>query len=424
MSVVSQNIVLDMFAGAGGLTEGFFQNNFNIVSHIEMNPHATRTLETRTMFHALARNGREDIYYRYYDQEISRDEFLAECWSLGITEAGTLNRELSADSVGSVVADVHQRLDEEGRKTVDVIIGGPPCQAYSIIGRARDRNRMQNDPRNHLYLHYLRFIEEFKPEIFVFENVPGLISARKGEIYLDFLKRIDRLGYHTPGEPTILNARDFGVLQNRNRIIFIGWKKEHKHLDYPEFETVESRYTVRDVLNDLPELEPGEGTDGPQRYRVGRPSDYLKKYRIRHDHGYIRHHIARDHNERDREIYRIAIRMWNDRKQRLHYNELPEYLKTHANQSSFLDRFKVVDGDGLSHAVVAHLSRDGHYFIHPDINQARSLTVREAARIQSFPDNYLFEGPRGAQYVQIGNAVPPLMADGIARGIKDMLARL
>jgi len=421
--VASQNIVLDMFAGAGGLTEGFFRNDFNIVSHIEMNPHATRTLETRTMFHALTRIGREDLYYRYYDQKISREEFFAECCSLGITDTGTLTRELSADSVDSVVADVRKRLEKEDRKTVDVIIGGPPCQAYSIIGRARDRNRMQNDPRNHLYLHYLKFIKEFKPEIFVFENVPGLISAKNGRIYSDFLEKIKELEYYTSPEPTILNARDFGVLQNRNRIIFIGWKIDHGNLEYPPFEPVETQYKVRDVLKDLPELHPGEGTDGPQKYRVGRPSGYLGKYHIRDDHGYVRHHVARNHNERDREIYRIAIRMWNDKK-RLHYNDLPENLKTHNNQSSFLDRFKVVDGDGLSHAVVAHLSKDGHYFIHPDINQARSLTVREAARIQSFPDNYLFEGPRGAQYVQIGNAVPPLMAGGIARGIKDMLARL
>lgn len=418
--MVSKKIVLDMFAGAGGLTEGFFRNNFNIVSHIEMNVHAARTLETRALFHALTEKGRQDIYYRYYDQEISREEFCEECRSLDVPDAGVIPRELSMETLGSTMDQVHARLDELNRKTVDVIIGGPPCQAYSLIGRARDPESMRNDPRNNLYIHYLRFIEEFKPEVFVFENVPGLISARNGEIFSDFQKRIKSLGYYTPPEPRILNARDFGVLQNRERIIVIGWKKEYD-LDYPVFEPVEYQYKVWDLLKDLPELEPGEGTDGPQRYRVGMPSEYLKRYQIRDGHEYVRHHIARIHNERDREIYRIAIRMWNGGKKRLRYNDLPECLKTHSNQSSFLDRFKVVDGDGFSHAIVAHLSKDGHYFIHPDINQARSLTVREAARIQSFPDNYLFEGPRTAQFVQIGNAVPPLMAAGIAQGIEKML---
>jgi len=385
-----------------------------------MNTHAAQTLETRALYHALIEKGRQDIYYRYYDLKMTRDEFLEECGSLGVPDTGVINRELSPATEDSIVKAVHGRLAEIGRNDVDVIIGGPPCQAYSLIGRGRDPDRMQNDPRNHLYLHYLRFIDEFKPEIFVFENVPGLISARNGEIYTDFLRRIDRLGYYTHAEPRILNARNFGVLQNRKRVIFIGWKKEH-NLEYPDFECDGTRYQVWDVLKDLPTLEPGMGKEGPQNYSSVRPSEYLRNYEIRNGQKCVRHHIARNHIDRDREIYRIAIRMWNEGKRRLRYNELPESLKTHTNRSSFLDRFKVVDGDGLSHAVVAHLSKDGHYFIHPDINQARSLTVREAARLQSFPDNYLFEGSRTAQYVQVGNAVPPLMAGGIAREIRRML---
>jgi len=420
--MASQYVVLDMFAGAGGLTEGFFRNGFNVVSHIEMNTYAAQTLETRALYHALVAKGHQDIYYHYYNQEMTRDEFFEECGSLGIPDSGVINCELSRATEDSIVKRVYGRLAEIGRDEVDVIIGGPPCQAYSVIGRGRDPDRMRNDPRNHLYLHYLRFINEFEPEIFVFENVPGLISARNGEIYSDFLRRIDRLGYYTNAEPQILNAQDFGVLQNRKRIIFIGWKKEYD-FEYPAFGCDEIPYHVWDVLKDLPELEPGTGTDGPQSYRAVRPCKYLREYEIRNGQKCVRHHIARSHIDRDREIYRIAIQMWKEGK-RLHYNDLPENLKTHKNRSSFRDRFKVVDGDGLSHAVVAHLSKDGHYFIHPDIRQARSLTVREAARLQSFPDNYLFEGPRTAQYVQIGNAVPPLMAEGIAREIKILLQKV
>ena len=418
--MASQKTVLDMFAGAGGLTEGFFQKNFDIISHIEMSSYAAQTLETRTLYHALAAKGYQNIYYQYYYQKLSREDFLEECRSRDIPDASVINQKLSQETECSIIDQVRERLTERNRDTVDVIIGGPPCQAYSLIGRARDQRGMLDDPRNYLYLHYLRFIEEFKPEIFVFENVPGLLSAKGGEIYSDLLKRINDLGYITPSEPHILNACDFGVVQDRKRIIFIGWRKEHD-FDYPTFERNEHRYKVRDILGDLPELEPGAGTDSPQNYRVGRPSRYLREYHIRNGQKYVRHHIARNHVERDREIYRIAIRMWNDDKKRLRYNQLPDHLKTHTNQSSFLDRYKVVDSNGLSHSIVAHVSRDGHYFIHPDINQARSLTVREVARIQSFPDNYLFEGPRTAQYVQIGNAVPPLMAAGIARGIADLL---
>ncbi len=410
-----------MFAGAGGLAEGFFRNDYDIVTHIEMNTYAAQTLETRVLYHALAAKGHLDIYYRYYNQNLAREDFLEECGDLGISDTGVINQKLSPETEDPIVQQIHERLAARNRDTVDVIIGGPPCQAYSLIGRARDHRKMQDDPRNYLYLHYLRFIKEFEPEIFVFENVPGLLSAKNGEIYSDFLKRIDKLGYATSSEPNILNASDFGVLQDRKRVIFIGWKKEHD-FDYPSFESKKPPYAVRAVLGDLPRLKPGTGTDGPLKYGVGRPSGYLRKYGIRNNQKYIRHHMDRNNTDRVREIYRIAINMWSDNKERLKYDRLPDRLKTHVNQTSFLDRYKVVDGDGYSHSIVAHISKDGNYYIHPDISQVRSLTVREAARIQSFPDDYLFEGSRTAQYVQVGNAVPPLMAAGIAEEVAKLLA--
>ncbi len=135
-------------------------------------------------------------------------------------------------------------------------------------------------------------------------------------------------------------------------------------------------------------------------------------------------HQSRQHNERDIMIYKMAIELWNNGQQRLNYNELPDELKTHRNRTSFLDRYKVVGGDLDScHTILAHLSKDGHYFIHPDIDQHRSITVREAARIQSFPDNYFFEGARSAQFVQVGNAVPPLMAKAIGTEISKLLCK-
>ncbi|MDI6876299.1 MAG: DNA cytosine methyltransferase [Methanomicrobiales archaeon] len=412
--------MLDLFAGAGGLTEGFLRHNFDIIAHVEMDAYAARTLETRVLFHALNRIGHSEIYQDYYIGDISRDEFVNECQNLNIKHTSIINRKISAETEDQIIQNVQSEMRHHDAKKIDVIIGGPPCQAYSVIGRSRDPGKMKHDQRNYLYIHYLEFIRKFTPEIFLFENVPGIISARNGEIFSDLKRRIDDLGYFIESSPRMLNARHFGVLQNRSRIIFIGWKKEHD-LQYPEFPNISSKYKVFDILNDLPALEPEMGSDGPQNYRVGRPSKYLREFRIRTDEKCVRNHIAKATNERDREIYRIAIKKWTDTGRRLKYSELPENLKTHNNQSSFLDRFKVVDGNGLSHSIVAHLAKDGHYYIHPALEQARSLTVREAARIQSFPDNYIFEGSRTSQYAQVGNAVPPLMAEGIAEGIIRML---
>jgi len=421
----SDFLILDMFSGAGGLTEGFIRYNFDFLGHIEMDSNAADTLETRLLFHELKNAGHEDIYKRYYCGEINRDQFIQCAEKVGIKNHTVINRELSDTTNDEIIQDLKKRLKEKyDRSDIDVIIGGPPCQAYSLAGRGKNKEKAHTDPRNYLYLHYLRFIEEFQPKLFVFENVPGLKSAKNGTIFSNVIHRCTKLGYHLDSEAHILNAADFGVLQERERIIFVGWKKEYDHLQYPEFPVVKREGKVWDLLKDLPELQAGEGTDDLQKYQKGHSSKYLADKKIRNKYGGIRHHAARKHNERDREIYRMAIQSWSESGHRLKYNELPEHLKTHRNRHSFVDRFKVVDRKNLSHAVLAHLAKDGHYFIHPDPGQARSLTVREAARIQSFPDDYLFEGPRLAKYVQIGNAVPPLMAGGIAEKIREMLTGL
>ena len=415
-------LALDMFSGAGGLTEGFLRQGFDFAAHIEMNRHAAETLETRLCYHDLKDSNNLDIYTEYYRGTITREEFFARAKEVGAGTDYVINREINNDNEDEIIELIKKNLfDRYGETTVDVVIGGPPCQAYSLVGRGRDKNGMKDDPRNYLYLHYINFLRAFQPKIFVFENVPGILSAKDRTIFLDFLVQCKSAGYYVDPKPRILNARDFGVLQNRNRIVIIGWKEGTDH-SYPEFEQSPLKGKVLDLLNDLPRQQAVKGNVDTFLQYAGETSEYAQAAEIRNDFGGVRHHAARFHNDRDREIYRTAINQWDHGNgTRLKYDALPPELQGHKNMTAFLDRYKVVNGDGYSHAVVAHLAKDGHYFIHPDINQARSLTVREAARLQSFPDDYLFEGPRLAMYTQIGNAVPPLMAEGIAKKIREML---
>ena len=411
--------VLDMFAGAGGLSEGFFRKGFRFIAHIEKDAHASRTLETRALYHALRNNGMLDLYYSYLKGEVSRDLLFEETEEFsGDISSSIFNVEISEKTEKPLIEKIQERMKKHHIQKVDVMIGGPPCQAYSITGRSRDPHRMKDDPRNYIYHHYISFLRTFKPDIFIFENVPGIFTAKNGCIFKDMLKRVRNLGYVT--EPRILDAADFFILQRRKRVVLMGWRSECE-FEYPTFTKNKHNFHVRDILADLPPLCPGDGCEGAQDYTEP-PSRYLIESGIRDKKDVLIQHLARTHNERDREIYRYAIKIWETEKRRIKYSELPEELKTHRNQKSFEDRFKVVAGDlHTAHTVVAHISKDGHYYIHPDINQARSLTVREVARIQSFPDNYKFEGPRTSQYIQIGNAVPPLMSEKIAEQVKHML---
>ena len=405
---------IDLFAGAGGLSEGFTEVGFNPVAHIEMNADACATLRTRAAYYYLKSNNKMNVYHQYLSSQINQKEFYENI------PQNILNSVINATMSEETMEDIFNKLDKLIEKTddkkIDVVVGGPPCQAYSLVGRSRKSDRMVGDPRNYLYRLYADVLKKYTPNIFVFENVPGMLTANGGSYFQDMKKTFEELGYIVKTE--IINSSSFGVLQNRRRVIIIGWLDKYE-LSYPKFSSVQNNYLVKDLFDDLPKIQAGESSD---EYVTDEYSSYLRETGIRKTDDILTWHIARPHIDRDKKIYREAIRKWNDEHARLHYNDLPEELITHKNVTGFLDRFKVVAADlPTSHTMMAHISKDGHYFIHPDINQARSITVREAARIQSFPDDYYFEGSRTSAFTQIGNAVPPLMSKGIAIEIKKMI---
>lgn len=405
---------IDLFAGAGGLSEGFIQTGFHPVAHIEMNSDACHTLQTRIAYYYLMKRNKIDEYYKYLNGEITREELYDQVPQSLLDSV--INETMSDENMPSIYERINKLLEANGENCVDVIVGGPPCQAYSLVGRSRKRDRMVGDPRNYLYKLYADVLKKYKPKVFVFENVPGMLTANSGTYFSDMKTTFEKIGYSVHHE--VINSFNFGVLQNRRRVIIIGWKNEFS-LNYPEFNCCSSKFIVKDLLEDLPQIQAGETCN---EYPSNEYSEYLKTTGIRKAGDVLTWHTARPHIDRDKKIYRTAIRKWNDNHSRLQYNDLPDELITHKNITGFLDRFKVVAADlPASHTMMAHISKDGHYFIHPDINQARSITVREAARIQSFPDDYFFEGSRTSAFMQIGNAVPPLMSKGIAKEIKQMI---
>ncbi|NNV57305.1 DNA cytosine methyltransferase [Limnovirga soli] len=404
---------IDLFAGAGGLSEGFTRAGFKPIVHVEMDEAACFTLKTRAAYH----------YFKDIDKNIYKD------YLKGKIKREDLYKDLPDEILNSIInlsigpeynERIHRRIQQQlQNQAVDLIIGGPPCQAYSLVGRARSQNGMKGDPRNFLYVQYAQYLEKYKPKLFVFENVIGLKSANKG----GYLKNMEALflkkGYKM--HLFTVEADNFGVLQKRKRIVIIGWKDDFIP-NLPDLEAIRTRspYKVKNIFNDLPKLQAGEGRDKSQLYRT-KSNIYLDNYNIRNSLKILTQHVARPHTIQDKKIYKIVVDTWNQKGERLNYNDLDTSLKTHSNRHSFVDRFKIVaDNLNYSQTIVAHICKDGHYYIHPDIEQNRSISVREAARLQSFPDDYYFEGVkeaknRTAAFKQIGNAVPPLMSYEIAR---------
>jgi DNA (cytosine-5)-methyltransferase 1 len=403
---------IDLFSGAGGLSEGFINAGFSPIAHVEIDKKACDTLETRLVYHKLKSEKKTKNYYDYISEKMTRDEFLKEFANSEISDS-VINMSIGGDNNKTIF----KKIDKLAKgKQIDLIVGGPPCQAYSLVGRARDKDGMKNDPRNFLYKEYAKFLKKYDPKVFVFENVMGLITAEKGSYFKNMQAYFKRIGYEI--DYTIQKSEDFGVLQKRRRIILIGWQKG-SDFKYPKFNKTTEEFTISQILSDLKKLKPGEQNNIT---KYAKPTtEYLEKFELRNGVDFVTQHIARPHNDRDLNIYKIAINKWLKKSERLKYPDLPTELKTHKNEKSFVDRYKVVDINGLSHTMVAHIAKDGHHYIYPDNKQIRSLSVREAARIQSFPDNFFFEGGRSAAFRQIGNAVPPLMANEIAKKIKEQL---
>lgn len=400
---------IDLFAGTSALSEGFLRCGFMPVAHVEMNSEACLTIKTRQAYHYLKDHNQYEEYRKYLSGGLSRADLYSQIPESLL--ASVINTEISDDSITSIFDKIDTILKRQRRKRVDFIVGGPPCQAFSMLNR--HNGNIADDKRCLLYLQYGKFLKKYKPMGFVFENVLGLLSSKKNH-FENIKAHFKDLGYKV--HYVILNAADYGAMQNRQRVIIFGWRKTRDR-GCPDIPKIENPWTCADLFSDLPQISAGEACS---TYNAA-PTDYLREFELRTDDDVLTLHMARPLNSVDAEKYRMAVQMWLEDGKRIKNSDFPDEIRTINNTTSFLDRFKVVDLNGKCHTVVAHIAKDGHYYIYPSTQKVRSISVREAARIQSFPDNFFFEGSRSAMFKQIGNAVPPLMAHAIAKALKSLL---
>ncbi len=415
---------IDLFAGAGGLSEGFVRAGFEPIAHVEMDHYACDTLRTRAAFHYLSSKSKLSEYEDYLRNKKEKENG-RRLWDKVPKEI--VDSVIQAVIGPNTLLDIFTKIDEKLKgRHVDVVIGGPPCQAYSVVGRARLGKKVEDDPRNELYKYYVEFIKNYKPSMLVFENVLGLKTAKSGTPFADLKRLLDEAGYSLDCVEQI--ASEHGVLQKRHRLIIVGWRKSLP-LHYPNLIKEQSKYkTLEDLFSDLPPINAGEGTLCGEVPYISDGSQYLKESGIRGSLPFTTQHIARPVNANDRQIYLMALNKYLKEGKQLSYTEIPSLLQKHKNKDKFLNRFSVVNPNGVCHTVVAHIAMDGHYYIYPVINpnleNVRSISVREAARLQSFPDDYFFEGSRSAAFRQIGNAVPVVLAHRVAKDLFHQLSTI
>ncbi len=541
--------IIDLFAGPGGLGEGFssiFDDNndpvFDIKLSIEKDENAHETLRLRSFYRKFPKEGVPPEFYEVirqkswkkrkatidklktkYPEKWKAADNEAWCFELPYPEEFDKKGNKKGGYTESEISERHKLIDRRITKALNgredfLLIGGPPCQAYSLVGRSRNQGISDEDHRVHLYKEYLRIIAKHHPAVFVMENVKGLLSSRvDGQKIFDLiksdLKNPDKVfpGYDSPryqiyslaAEPLsedneepfykkdtdyLIKSEKYGVPQKRHRVILLGIRKGVKHVS-KYLKKEENEVSLESVIDKLPPVRSGvnrrfikhhttetNATGTPKRVyenlkdsssswlkiitehieklnkwgdmplnglskSIKLPTDGtgsefvecedtlekghpLEMWYLDKELNGVPNHESRSHLTQDLMRYMFAslfVRKNGEFPRLEDYEKYHEDLiPDHANVKSgkFTDRFRVQVGDKPATTVTSHISKDGHYFIHYDPAQCRSLTVREAARIQSFPDNYVFCGSRTAQYHQVGNAVPPYLAFQIAEIVK------
>lgn len=395
---------IDLFAGCGGLTEGFKQSgHYNTIACIEWDKAPCDTLR-----HNLQKKWKyNDADKRVIQFDIQRTEELINGW----------NDPVYGTSEGLDV------LVKEYGGTVDLIIGGPPCQAYSVAGRIRDKDGMKNDYRNYLFENYIEIVKHYKPKAFVFENVPGILSAKPGNgehLIIDTIKeKFNESGYVILNDLSnaIIDFTEYGIPQKRSRVIILALKRDsfsnpNQLLEKFYTEILPSKKvlkpkTVREAISDLPVLVPLETPKkiGGKNYSHSFPDSNFT----------VKNHIPRFSSKRDIKIFKLLTEdIESGRMEYVSTDALKQLYTSVTGKVSNIHKYHVIRWDEPSNTIPAHLYKDGLRHIHPDPRQLRTITVREAARLQTFPDDYEFITKTALDYKMIGNAVPPLFAKLLA----------
>ena len=402
--------VIDLFAAPGGLSLGFEMAGFEVLAGVDIDPVGMKT------------------------------------WKFNFPRAEAIVRDIRRVESGELM-----RIAGE----VDVIAGGPPCQGFSTVGRVKIASLVRegkwnhlkvahpgfiDDPRNELYREFMRVVRDLKPLFVVMENVLGMMNYRNGETVREIIGNFEMLGYRAKAK--VLNAADYGVPQIRKRIIFVATRIKNAQIRFPEpmysgmddekpalpayldegdpkKDFLRPYMTVREAIGDLPDPVPGRSglADFPLSYDKPPLSEYqrfMREWGGGPPDGKIHNHIARQHSDRDVWTFQML-------KEGQCWRDLPDEIRRlyGYRDDIFQDKIKRLRGDRPSWTITAHLHKDGYMYIHPA--QPRSITVREAARLQGFPDRFIFMGSRTDQFKQVGNSVPPLMAQAVALEIRKVL---